>query len=621
MRKSLLRYSLVLLGGTVLCAVSGLGAQEQLFGDPVIAERYMIWAEAKLAAGRPAEALAGLERGADYAPVSADLLYLLAYTRKIQGAPAGLVLDACAAALENGRWSRYSAAACRLLEAETLVQLRDYGRALLLLEQADEVRSPVPASSAESGSRGVQETYPGVSGEFRVPGTERGIPLLAESALLRLRSLRGLGQEENFIRFMEEALESFPRDPRFLRLLFDYMGEHGPAPALRPLGALALKRLPFLVEDDPDLAYIASPFIADREEAARYVAAYRAAGNADPAGIPQALFLGLIGDEQAVNELFSQRILRPAAGQPWTEGGAQDRALSAEPALDKALVLAVWKNIRGEEGRDRLRRNLLSYSGVIKEDADNDGFFEVSAAYRNGLLLTYAWDADQDGLPEWDIRFGAGTPREAEISMPASDSEAYPDSQARPARFALASRKKALVSWERYPAVLHTDYDGVRYIPRPADFFFSPLRFAELVPEGPLYPERDERGAGLNTRSLLSFSAMTEKESAEFSGGVERTMFRDSMPLRSAVYLDGKTVAETEFSPSGSPVVQRVDVNLDGRMETIRQYSRSVYGLVVSTESDWDGDGLYEYAEILQPDGTVRRYWDLDKDGTRETER
>ena len=357
MRESILRHSLVLLSGTILWAfvVSGLGAQEQLFGDPAAAERYMIWAEAKLAAGRPAEALSGLERGADYAPVSADLLYLLAYTRKIQGAPAGLVLEACAAALENGRWIRYSAAACRLLEAETLVRLRDYGRALSLLEQADEIRSPVPASSAESGGRGVPEMYPGVSGEFRVPGTERGISLPAESALLRLRSLRGLGQEDRFIRLMEEALESFPRDPRFLRLLFNYMGEHGPVPALRPLGALALRRLPFLVEDDPDLAYIASPFIADREEAARYLAAYRSAGNADPAGIPQALFLGLIGDEQAVNELFSH--LRPAAGQArsegrvWTEDRVwnEDRALSGEPALDRALVLAVWENIRDEE--------------------------------------------------------------------------------------------------------------------------------------------------------------------------------------------------------------------------------------------------------------------------------
>jgi tetratricopeptide (TPR) repeat protein len=605
MRESILRYFLVPLLCTL--AVSGLGAQEQLFGDSAIAERYVIWAEAKLAAGNPAEALAGLERGADYAPVSADLLYLLAYTRKMAGAPAGLVLRACAAALENGRWSRYSAAACRLLEAEALVQLRDYGRALALLEQADEVRSPIPASSAESGGRGVGEGYLNLSGEER----------LAKGLLLRLRSLRALEREDEFTRIMEEALERFPRDPRFLRLLFVYMEEHGPTPALAPLAATALRRLPFLVEEDPDLAYIASPFIADRNEAARYVASYRAAGNPNPASIPQALFLGLIGDEEAVTGLFSRRAAVSGAGRPGTErqvlasgevsvpGGDP----AGEAALDKVLILAVWQNIRSEEGRAGLRRNLLSYSGVIKEDADKDGFFEIASVYRNGLLLIYSRDIDQDGLPEWEIRFGAGVPLEAGISIPASGWErAYPD-----------SRKKALVRWERYPAVLHTDYDGMRYIPRPADFFFSPIRFADLVPAGPLYPEPDERGASLSERSLLSFSVMTEKESAEFSGGLERTVFRDSMPLRSTVYLDGKIAAETEFL-YGRPLWQRIDLDLDGRMETLRQFSRAEYGLVLSTESDWDGDGLYEYAEVFQADGMLKRYWDLDKDGTRETE-
>jgi hypothetical protein len=510
----------------------------------------------------------------------------LAYVRRIQGAPAGLVLAACRAALENGRWDRYSAGACRLLEAETLVQLRNYGRALALLEQSDEIRSPLPASSPEPGGRGVMENYTDISGELRIPpGTESGI--VAESALLRLRSLRGLGREAEFIRLMEESLERFPRDSRFSRLLFAYMGERGPLPALAAPGALALRRLPFLVAEDPELAYIASPFIADKEEAARYVASYRAAGNPNPASLPQALFLGLIGDGQAVNELF--------------EGEAGP--------LDRELVLEVWENIRTEEGRDELRRNLLSYSGVIKEDAGKDGFFEISAEYRNGILAAYSRDADQDGLPEWAIRFAAGMPEEAEVAMFESDPEkAYPD-----------SREKALVRWERYPAVLHTDYEGVRYIPRPADFFFTPIRFTDLVPGGPPYPEPDE--AFLSARSLLSFSVVTEKESAEFPGGVERTTFRDAMPLRSTVYVDGKIAAETEFAYTGYPMAQRADLDLDGRMETIRQYSRYSYGVVMSTESDWDGDGMYEYAEVLQADGTLKRYWDLDKDGTRETER
>jgi hypothetical protein len=61
-------------------------------------------------------------------------------------------------------------------------------------------------------------------------------------------------------------------------------------------------------------------------------------------------------------------------------------------------------------------------------------------------------------------------------------------------------------------------------------------------------------------------------------------------------------------------------MDYDGRMETVRHFDRSEYGVIVLSESDWDGDGLYEYAETLQADGSLKKSWDLDKDGKRETE-
>jgi hypothetical protein len=36
---------------------------------------------------------------------------------------------------------------------------------------------------------------------------------------------------------------------------------------------------------------------------------------------------------------------------------------------------------------------------------------------------------------------------------------------------------------------------------------------------------------------------------------------------------------------------------MDGRMETIRRYDPDIPYKVLSTESDWDGDGNYEYKE------------------------
>ena len=589
--KTVLKFFAVMffcaLAGAPLAAQSGAGflLPSGETGDPVIAERYVLWAEQELAAGRRAKALAGLERGADYAEVSADLLYLLAHTRKDAGLPAYTVLAPCAAALENGRWKRYTAAQCRILQAETFIMIRQYDRALEALDRGDETRAPAALSSAPAGGRGMQES--------------RRLPENEETTRLRLLCRMGLGHDREFVLLMKEALNRYPRDTRLVRIFFDFCEKQSfAADILVDMTNLVLRRLPLLVETDPELAYIAAPFIPGRQEASRYVAAYRAAGQPNPASIPEALALGLLDDDQAVAELFT---FLPQADL--------SREISAraplERTLDKDLVLKVWRLLRAEEGRAALRRNLLGYTGVIKEDTDKDGIFEARTEYKEGQLLSYTYDADQDGRAELTVRFSAGVPSQAEISA-AGEFVSGPET--------------VFLRWERYPAVLHADFEGTRYIPRPGDFSFTPLRFAELVAGGPLYPVRDGYDTVLTGRSLFSFSVMTERESAEFSGAVERTFIQDNLPVSSVTYFDGKLVAEKDFL-AGRPVLERVDTDQDGSMETIRRFSRDEYGLVISSESDWDGDGVYEYAEILQGDGTVKKYWDLDGDGVRETER
>jgi hypothetical protein len=60
----------------------------------------------------------------------------------------------------------------------------------------------------------------------------------------------------------------------------------------------------------------------------------------------------------------------------------------------------------------------------------------------------------------------------------------------------------------------------------------------------------------------------------------------------------------------------------DGRLETVRRFRRSDFplddpGELASSESDWDGDGVYEYGETYEG-GIIIRSWDMDKDGVRE---
>jgi antitoxin component YwqK of YwqJK toxin-antitoxin module len=346
---------------------------------------------------------------------------------------------------------------------------------------------------------------------------------------------------------------------------------------------------------------MAVPFMRDREEARRYTASYRAVRKANPASLSAALELGLINGRQAVEELFDT-----------ASGSVQTRA------LDRDLIVTVNRMLGSEDDRAQLKRNLLQFSGVITEDEDHDGIIEAWTSYRNGMLTEYRYDADQDGEAELTITFAQGLPAQAEIVLALEENSGRVSPLAEGSRTSpdRSPRRTALLRWERYPAVLDTELDGKRYIPRPLDYFFTPIRFVPLVSGGPDYPGREDILPVLTERGLLSFSYILEQPSVEFSGGTERIELSGGIPVKSTVYLKGKKVSETEFQ-QGRPFIQYLDLDADGRMETVRRFDKE--GLV-SSESDWDGDGTYEYAEIRQSDGSMKKFWDFDKDGIRETE-
>jgi hypothetical protein len=335
------------------------------------------------------------------------------------------------------------------------------------------------------------------------------------------------------------------------------------------------------------------------------VAAYRAAGKPNPASLPAALNLGLVDGKAAVEELFVPQMPEEL------------RYLLA--VLDRDLVVSVWTLLRGTEERAYLNRNLLQFSGVITEDRDNDGIVETSTVYQNGMIREYSCDQDQDGLEDLFVRFAQGLPSEAEIALAGDGEEVLP--------LGTESRISALLRWERYPAVLATELEGQRYIPRPLDYFYTPFRFVALVPvngnassDTLVFPAREDPLPVLSEKSLLSFAVILEQPSEEFKGGIERIELTDGLPLTSSVILEGKIVARTEYR-LGRTYIQYIDLDLDGRMETVWHYDPTVPYRVVVSESDWDGDGIFEYAETFQSDdGTMKKSWDRNRDGIRETE-
>jgi tetratricopeptide (TPR) repeat protein len=539
----------VLFLQAALLAALPLPLNAQGWGDPAAAERYAEWARDAIERGQWEVAEAALERAADYADVSSDLSYLLALARIRLDRPRGLVLEALRRGLAYGRWNSYSAAQARTLEAETLIALRSFEAALESL---------------------------------RAVGDD------GHTLSLKARAYRGLSDSRLFIRALREALDRHPRSPEPPRILFAYAADRIPTADERELIALCLRRLPLLVEADPELAFLAAPFIRDAEEARRSVAAYRAAGGANPGGIPAALNLGLIDDSQAVAELFR------------------------EPAPDRGLLETVWGLLRGAQGRRDFADALSRFSGAIAEDADRDGYAESRALYREGLLQTYAYDADQDLAPELEVFFALGIPVRAELA-------ASPEEDSAPEPVTMEARR-VLLEWEQYPAVFRAELGNTAYIPRPGEFFFSPLRFREFLGSSLLYPER-EFIRSLSRRVLASLALVIEQPGGTIPGSVERTEMQDGVRRRSREFLGDTVVSETEYL-LGRPLVQRIDMDLDGRLETIRRFRRGDFspdntGELLSSESDWDGDGLYEYGETYEGRGVIRS-WDMDKDGIRE---
>jgi hypothetical protein len=129
----------------------------------------------------------------------------------------------------------------------------------------------------------------------------------------------------------------------------------------------------------------------------------------------------------------------------------------------------------------------------------------------------------------------------------------------------------------------------------------------------------------LTRRTLVSFALQIQRPSAEFKDAVEWIDMENGIPRRATEYLGGRPVAVTEFV-LGQPGIQRLDLDLDSRMETVRHFRTGNPGLdgadyqriIESIESDWDGDGVFETGEQFLPDGSIIYSWDTDGDGIRE---
>ena len=564
----------------------------QGWSDGETAQKYVEWVKKAIDEGRWKEALAAVERAADFSNVSSDISYQSAFVLSHEGKSRTDAIKALDRALEINRWVIYNETQALLLKANLLTATRKFINALSVLERAGES---------------------------------------ADAAVIRLLALRGMAFSLNraegydpvfalssFRGQLLAAMDRYSRDPRPFRIFFEY------ARYIRPVHSelaksdynlleLAVKRLPFVIEADPELAWLAAPFMRDIEQAKRYVSTYRAGGipsvyNRDfmpsPPSIAVALNFGLADDARAVEELFSgargiNYVIQPGI------------AFNDNPVLDAGVMNDVFNLLRSEESRNLFMEKLLSFSGTVISDDDKDDYIDSKALYQSGVVREFAYDVNQAN--DFDLR----------VSF---SSDGVPVT----ARIPVAGNKYAEVQWERYPYVKQVIIANERFLFRPADFQYAPVDLlffgGSKKIAGPAYPVLMPQYLRLTRNALVSFCASIQRPSIEFDGATEE-LFLDKGVIVGAVETSGgKQISVTEFE-KGSPVIQRVDMDMDGRMETIRHFFRSDSSwseldetfnyrrLIASSQSDWTGQGKFKTGEVYRKDGSVVYSWDMDGSG------
>ncbi len=504
--------------------------------------------------------LAILNRGRDFSDASSDLAYLRSLAELQCGSPAGAALASIREALAAGRWSRWQGEDGRLLEARILVRLRSF-------EEALSVSRDLLGSTAAS---------------------------------IRLDALRGLGDRTAFRRLAKEASVAYPEDPELARTILlglSSLAGSSPSSEEQGLASSLIAHLPQLQAILPDIVLAAEPFVSRLDDRMRLVSSYRAQFPADQRSLPIALHLGLIDDDGAVAELFSS---------------------DAKGSLDRKILVACRDELRSREGRAAFDGAARKYTGRVVSDEDADGIVESWADYRVGVLSQYWYDADQDGLPELSVTFTDELPSSGEVPLLGGGKlPVFPRSE--------QERSRIQLRWSRYPFLEEATVKGVRYIA--SNCSFAPLLLSPLIQGSPTpvlrFPEPDPGAGTLSERSLISFSIQVERRGTLSEDAVERLRLVDGVVRSAEEFASGRLVSRTSYE-DGFPLERHLDLDFDGRMETVQRYARGLARPLpldplpkpIETDLDADGDGVFEYRERIGEDGHPYAQWDEDGDGS-----
>jgi tetratricopeptide (TPR) repeat protein len=392
--------------------------------------------------------------------------------------------------------------------------------------------------------------------------------------LIRARASLGLGDIRAFISELSFSLRRFPDDSASARLFLTSAGSIASSADAREIKEIILGRLPRYSAADPELPVLAAPFMGDIDAKRTAVLAYRAAGGSSAAATIRALEYGLIDEASASSELL--------AGPP----------IVALRDLTSLRVLA-----GSPAGRDVVLKALSGWSGVVKTDLDNDGVAEGSFYLAKGIVTEMQMDSNQDGSISYRASFSDGLPAHIILQRPGLEID---------------------ITYSAYPAVSSISFaeksEKRGYSFGPDVFSYAPIDMRAFAGAGrtalffPYFVSVLDPSERVCASTALSVAVATGSSRSV-------TFLEKGIALSAAVYEGGRLRSTTTFE-RGRPVLERIDIDADGRFETERVYSADFEGAAQPSwlRVDSDGDGVSEYREQLV--FPYRKEWDYDGNGS-----
>jgi tetratricopeptide (TPR) repeat protein len=390
---------------------------------------------------------------------------------------------------------------------------------------------------------------------------------------IRARAYAGMGNIDAFVAELREAFARFPDDPSFPRLFLSRAGKVPFSEASRELGKTILSRLSRYSTVDPELPVLAAPLMADISARRDAVLAFRAAGGSSPAATLRALEYGIVDEAAAAKEFLS------GPGPIELRDLGSLLALAGSPA-----------------GRDEVVSALAAWSGKVESDSDGDGIAEASFSVDKGLVTDWAFDSRREGMEDERGAFVEGLP--SSITLYRGDVEID-------------------VAYSAYPAVASVAFvektvkRGFSFSPEA--FVFAPVAMRPFAGEGKsaiYFPSPNP----VDDPTETSCAARALSVAVDSGTSREVTLLDKGTPLSSTTYRDGRLYSTTSYQ-AGRPVLEKADVDGDGRFETERGFYVRPDGSsdIAWVRIDSAGDGVFDYYE--QTVFPFRKEWDFDRDG------